>query len=615
MKIRNFGAVLTIFAFVLQSAAFVNASVPATAIYSAPKTEIDKIIDEGMNRSKVIDHIWHLTEGIGPRLTNSPNMRRASEWTRQTLEKWGLKTRLEPFGPWGVGWSLQDYRAVVIEPDFQPVLAYPNAWSPPTPGPVTAEVVYLDTSNLDELMTTYKGKLKDKIVLVSEPRELSETFPGVATRFDEKGLNDLIKAGEAAKPERRGPPDPNDPRLAALARMITKSFRIGALIASERPAAVIETSMMGSQGALMVHSATLYVSPNDPSFKALGSQPTPWSKNAKKFMFPQMTMANEDYNRLVRMVQRGTNVKMTVDIRSTYHEENEMADNVIAEIPGTDPKLKDEVVMLGAHLDSWHASKGATDNAAGSGVVMEAVRILTAAGLKPRRTIRLALWSGEEQGLNGSKAYVSEHLGILTRPTKDVPEAKLTVKPEFDKLSAYFNLDNGGGKIRGLYLMGNSAVKPIFDEWLKPFNEMGATTTTLMSRGSTDHVSFDNIGLPGFGFIQDPLNYSLVYGPRSHHTNLDNFDRIIPDDMKQAATVMAAFVYQAAMMDEKLPRKELPGKLAIGTPFNLDAHAALAYNQYVERVIGCGHEVRNEGQTAYYPGKYAPRAFPFAAVH
>lgn len=221
--------------------------------------------------------------------------------------------------------------------------------------------------------------------------------------------------------------------------------------------------------------------------------------------------------------------------------------------------------MLGAHLDSWHASRGATDNAAGSGVVMEAMRILLASGLKPRRTIRMALWTGEEQGLNGSKAYVTKHFGEMKRTPADpkavppVPARSELIKGgDYEKLSGYFNLDNGSGKIRGIYLMGNTGVKPIFEEWLKPFNAMGAKTATLISRGSTDHVSYDNIGLPGFGFIQDPLNYDLDFGPRSHHTNLDNYDRIVPDDMKQAATVMAAFIYQAAMMDEKLPRKTLP---------------------------------------------------------
>lgn len=615
MFARKLSAAAIFVALLMPSLAAGQTAAPAKLVYSAPKAEIQKIIDEGMNRSQVIDHIWYLTEGIGPRLTNSPNMRRASEWTRGTLANWGLKTRLEPFGPWGIGWSLQDYKAAVVEPGYQPVLAYPNAWSPSTQGPITAEVVYLDASKSDDLVTAYKGKLGGKIVLVSEPRVLNETFPGVASRFDEKELNDLIKTGEEQKAAGPRQPDPNDPRFANFAKRIAKMLQTGSLLATEKPAAVIETSPMGSQGAMMVHSATLYASPNDEKFKAIGQNLRPWSKDARQFLYPQMTMASEDYNRLVRMIQRGTPVKMTLDIKATYHEENEMGDNVIAEIPGTDPKLKDEVVMLGAHLDSWHASKGATDNAAGSGVVMEAVRILTAAGLKPRRTIRVALWSGEEQGLNGSKAYVEQHFAEIPRPTKENPRPKPVLRPGFDKLSGYFNLDNGGGKIRGLYLMGNSAVKPIFDEWLKPFHEMGAKTTTLVSRGSTDHVSFDNVGLPGFGFIQDPLNYSLVYGPRSHHTNLDNFDRIIPDDMKQAATIMAAFVYQAAMMDKKLPRKAMPGAGIAATSPAFDGYAAVVYDQLTERIFGCGHEVPSSQQTAYYPGAYAPRSFPFAAVH
>lgn len=562
MKQKPFFAVILAYILVFQSItfssiAFAQTTVPAKELYSAPKADIDKIMDEGMNRSQVVNHIEYLTDVIGPRLTNSPGMRKAADWSRNMLAKWGLNSRLEPFGPWGRGWSLQSFQATVVEPTKQWVLAYPNAWSPSTNGPITAEVVFLDAPTSEDLKK-YEGKLKGKIVLISEPRTLKEDFPGIADRFDDDELAKLVKAGEAApRPTPAAQPDLTDPRFEAFAKRMQKILQTNSMIAKEKPAVVIESSPLGSQGAMMVHSATLYAPADQEAMKILGTDARPWLKKAEPYLFPQLTMANEDYNRLVRLIKQGITPRMTVDIKASYHDEDVMAHNVIAEIPGTDPKLKDEIVMLGAHLDSWHASKGATDNAAGSGVVMEAVRILMAAGLRPRRTIRVALWSGEEQGLLGSKAYVEKHFGSMSKPTKEAPKPVLIPGPEYEKLSAYFNLDNGSGKIRGVYLMGNTAVKPIFEEWLKPFGEVGAKTLTLVSRGSTDHVSFDQIGLPGFGFIQDPLNYSLEYGPRSHHTNLDNFDRIIPEDVKQASIVMAAFVYQTAMMDGKIPKKKL----------------------------------------------------------
>jgi len=284
----------------------------------------------------------------------------------------------------------------------------------------------------------------------------------------------------------------------------------------------------------------------------------PYQKEAESKMVPQMTMATEEYNRLVRMIKFGTNVKMTVNIQTQYHDDDPMVYNTTAEIPGTDPQLKDQLVMLGGHMDSWHAGTGATDNGAGVAVAMEAVRILQAAGLKPRRTIRIALWTGEEQGLLGSRAYVKQHFGEMQNQSPTAAfgmggqPGTLVKGSEYDKLSAYYNLDNGTGKIRGVYLQGNSAVAPIFKAWLDPFKDLGATTLTLSNTGGTDHLSYDALGLPGFQFIQDEIEYDA----RTHHSNQDVFDRIQADDMKQAATIMAAFIYQTAMMDEKIPRKD-----------------------------------------------------------
>jgi carboxypeptidase Q len=292
-----------------------------------------------------------------------------------------------------------------------------------------------------------------------------------------------------------------------------------------------------------------------------------YSTNAPAYP-AQVTVAVEDYNRLVRMVKLGEKLKVEIDLRTKFHSEDLMAYNTIAEIPGTD--LKDEIVMVGGHMDSWHSGTGATDNGTGVSAAIEALRIIKATGLKPRRTIRVALWSGEEQGLLGSRAYVAKHFGKITTNTVQIASAgdpndtsretnrtrmrrELVKEHEYEKLSAYFNLDNGAGKIRGVYMQGNEAVRPYFRKWLEPFRDLGAETLTPSNTGGTDHLSFHNIGLPGFQFIQDPLDYAS----RTHHSNEDVFDRIQPDDLKQAATIMAAFVYQAAMLDEKLPRRAL----------------------------------------------------------
>jgi Zn-dependent M28 family amino/carboxypeptidase len=278
---------------------------------------------------------------------------------------------------------------------------------------------------------------------------------------------------------------------------------------------------------------------------------------------PQIVVASEHYNRMVRMIQAGEKLRMTVNLSVEFQDKDPMAYNTIAEIPGTD--LKDEVVMIGGHMDSWHAGTGATDNGAGVATAMEVVRILQALKLQPRRTIRVALWSGEEQGLFGSRNYVIQHFGSLGDGSVEAlrvfggggqpgPPPKLNTKPDYEKLSAYFNLDNGTGRIRGVYLQGNEAVRPLFRQWLAPFREMGASTLSISNTGGTDHLSFDAIGLPGFQFIQDEIEYET----RTHHSNQDVFDRIIADDMKQNAVIMAAFVYKTAMMDEKIPRKAMP---------------------------------------------------------
>ena len=547
---RRIASALFLCALIVQSAAFgqapAPAPVPAPAVYTAPKAEIDKIRDEGMNRSQVMQTLSYLTDVIGPRLTGSPNMKRANEWTRDTMAKWGMQNaHLESWGPFGRGWTLKAFRADVVDPQFIRVAAYPKAWSPSTSGAVTGEVVFLDAKTNADL-AKYKGQLKGKIVLVSGIRPLKAIDKPLMSRFTDE---DLAKMAAEADPAKGDDFDESKPEMI---KKIVEYFNQQAermkFLIDEGAAVMVDNSGGGSGGTFFVQGAGVAAGmPADA--KTLddlfnSAALAPQRKGAEANMLPQMTMATEDYNRLVRMIQLGAKPTMTVEINAQYLDDDPMGYNTVAEIPGTDPKLKDEVVMLGGHMDSWHAGTGATDNGAGVAVAMEAARIIQAAGLKPRRTIRVALWSGEEQGIYGSSAYVKQHFG-------EKKNGSLVKGADYDKLSAYYNLDNGTGRIRGVYMQGNSAVKPIFEAWLSPFGDLGAKTLTISNTGGTDHLSFDAVGLPGFQFIQDTVEYNS----RTHHSNQDVFDRIQADDMKQAATIMAAFVYQTAMMDQKLPRK------------------------------------------------------------
>lgn len=533
---------------------------PAAKVYSAPKAEINKIRDEGMNRSQVMQHLSYLTDVIGGRLTNSPNMKRANEWTRDTMAKWGMQNaKLEPWGPWGRGWSLKSFSAQVVEPQTIPVIAYPKAWSPSTNGAVTGEVVFLEAKT-DEDLVKYKGQLRGKIVLMSDVREVKADFGGFGTRRSDEDLAKMAAFDPTAAPARPGGQMGTPAQMEAFFKNFQAQARRANFLIDEGVAVLVDNSSKGSGGTLFVSGASVAAKVPETIEEAFGGRRSaPWTKGSEARMVPQMTMASEDYHRLVRMLKLGVKPKMTVDIQAQYHEEDLMGYNTVAEIPGTDPTLKDEIVMMGGHLDSWHAAGGATDNAAGSAVGMEAARIIIASGLKPRRTIRVALWSGEEQGLNGSREYVKQQFGemkggsMFGPPAANAPKPELIKGANYDKLSAYYNLDNGTGRIRGVYLQGNSAVKPFFEEWLKPFHDLDAKWLTLDNTGGTDHLSFDRIGLPGFQFIQDEIEYST----RTHHSNQDNFDRLQADDMKQAATIMAAFVYQTAMMDEKIPRKPM----------------------------------------------------------
>lgn len=571
---RQFAAALLLVALLMPYAAFAQQP-QGTQPAPDPNDPIVRIKDEGMNRSQVMQTLSYLSDVIGPRLTASPNMKRANEWTRDTLTKWGLQNaHLESWGPFGRGWTLKRFSAQVIKPQSIPLIAYPKAWSPGTSGTLSADVVYFDAKDENDF-ARFKGQLHGKIVLTMPIREVKAHFETQGTRRDEKNLLSLANAPMPRPGGRGGFGGNRNAEFIALQQFNAKKSQFFV----DEGAGLLVDASRGDGGTLFVQSATV-AQPFSPN--AFGPNAprriNAYDKDAPKIV-PQIVVAVEQYNRIVRMIQAGDKVKMEVNLAIEWQTTDLNGYNTIAEIPGTDPQLKDEVVMLGGHMDSWHAGTGATDNGAGVAVGMEAVRIIQALGLKPRRTIRIALWSGEEQGLLGSRAYVAQHFGKMetpattaagngastsrpgggdgAAPTAPATPAPVLVKmPDYDKLAGYFNLDNGTGKIRGVYLQGNESIASLFRQWLGPFRDVGAETLSLSNTGGTDHLAFDGIGLPGFQFIQDEIEYET----RTHHSNMDVFDRIQADDMKQAATIMAAFVYQTAMRDEKLPRKPMAGR-------------------------------------------------------
>jgi carboxypeptidase Q len=545
--LRRYSVVFLLIASLLTSAVAARAQ---EAQERVDLQAIEKIKEEGMKRSQIMDILSYMTDVHGPRLTNSPNLKAAQEWAKQKLGEWGIQNaHLEAWGPFGRGWTLEGFTANIIKPTFSPLIAYPKAWSPSTNGIVRGTVVNLDVKTEADL-DKYRGKLKGAIVLIDSAREVKAHWEAKANRTSDELL---LKMANAEPPMGASSRFELTAEQKAAQALNAKKWD---LIYAEGAAVTLEpTARNGDGGTIFVGSATMAQPPDTPREQ----RRNPWAKDAG-VVIPQLVVTPEHYNRVLRMMAKGIPVQLEVSVTSRFQDQDLMGYNVIAEIPGTD--LKDEIVMVGAHYDSWHAGTGATDNAAGSAVAMEALRIIQASGLRPRRTIRIGLWSGEEQGLLGSRAYVGEHFGkkIESRtsggqqPAQEV--AQFEIKPAHEKFSGYFNLDNGTGKIRGVYLQGNEAMRPIFRAWLAPFKDMGASTLTISNTGGTDHLSFDAVGLPGFQFIQD----SIEYGTRTHHTNMDVYDRIQEEDMKQAATIMATFVYNAATRDKRLPRKPLPGQ-------------------------------------------------------
>lgn len=514
----------------LLTAAFLGPLVAAAPEEPVDLTMVTRIREEGFGNSRVMETARQLTDVLGPRLTGSPRTKQANEWARKQLEGWGLvNARLEPWGPFGRGWTLERAAVHMVAPERIPLIALPKAWTPGTGGPVRGRLLRATLRDQDDL-DKQRGKLGGAIVLLAGERSLSAPDKPLFRRYSEQELDQLAQFEAVERP-------PFNREEFAQRSRFQKKLR--EFLAAEKALATIEPSERDG-GVVRVMGG---------GSRRQGEETGP----------PALVMAAEHYNRLARLLQDKQEVELELDLQATFHDADPMAYNTVADIPGTDKA--DEVVMLGAHLDSWHAGTGATDNAAGSAVAMEAVRILRALGVRPRRTVRIALWTGEEQGLLGSRWYVQEHLAA--RPVPADPEERdrpgrwrgpLTLKPAHAKLSAYFNLDNGTGRIRGVYTQRNAAVAPIFKAWLEPLADLGAVTVTNRSTFGTDHQAFDGVGLPGFQFIQDQADYAS----RTHHTNMDVYDRLQKEDLMQASVVMATFVYHAAMRDGLFPRKPVP---------------------------------------------------------
>jgi len=471
--------------------------------------------EEGLH-SHVLEVLGYLTDVYGPRLTNSPNIREAGEYAVKTLASWGLaNVHEESWGPFGRGWSNELMEANEIAPRHFPLIAYPKAWTPGTSGPVIAEAVYAPIEK-EEDFRTYHKKLKGKFVLTAPLRPVEAHFDAPGRRFTDQELADLM-------PPPVAPPPMDNAQRDHLKALQLFNQKLVKFLTEEGAAAWLEPSPHDG-GTITVMAG----GPRDPS---------------EPMVLPRVAVAIEHYGRILRTLEKNIPVTLRINIASTFYDKNLDSFNIIAEIPGTDKA--DEVVMLGAHFDSWDSGSGATDNGAGSAVMMEAMRILRASNLKMRRTVRLALWTGEEEGLLGSRAYVNAHFA---------DRQNMKLRPDHAKLSAYFNVDNGTGKIRGIYMQNNEAARPVFEKWMEPFKAMGMTTLAIRGVGGTDHVAFDEVGLPGFQFIQDPIEYET----RTHHTNMDVYERLQEEDLKQMAVIVASFVYMTANAELEIPRKAMP---------------------------------------------------------
>jgi hypothetical protein len=529
---------------------------PQPAVEHIDYSMYGRIREEGLRHSHVMEYASALNDGIGPRLTGSSNLAKANAWTRDQLTAMGcVNAHLEDWGEFGMGWQQLNTWVRMTSPDTAVFNAQAVPWSPSTNdgkgGPVSGPAVWVNIQE-DKDFEQYKGKLAGKIVFLGEMREVPPPDKPLFTRYTDKELEELANSAE------EGPRDANTPAGQARrkARMLRYAMadKISQFLAEEKPLAVIRPSRDGANGG---GTGIIF----DDNGAWLGRKPYV-REGAMKV--PVIVAQIESWGRVYRLLKARVPVTMEVDVETKFTGDHEHGFNTVAEIPGTDPELKDQVVMVGGHLDSWIAGTGATDNGAGTVVAMEVMRILKALDVHPRRTIRIALWTGEEQGEFGSEGYVKEHFGASPETTDPeelkkpsymrAPGGALVLKPEQKLISGYFNVDNGTGKIRGVYLQQNLAERPIFEQWIAPLHDLGVTAITAQNTGGTDHESFDAVGIPGFQFIQDDMDYET----RTHHSNVDTYEHLQAADLKQAATVEAIFVYNTAMRDQMLPRKALP---------------------------------------------------------
>jgi len=510
-------------------------------------TVYQQIRDEGLGHSHVMEYASGLDDGIGPRLTGSPNLQRANAWTRDQFTAMGCSNaHLEDWGEFGMGWQQLNTWVRMTSPDTAVFIAQAGPWSPATNGAITAPVIWIDVKEKKDL-DQYKGKLAGKIVLYGAMRDVPLVDKPLSTRLDDAELKKLTEY--PLKPRERGD------FLKQYMKRLELRQAVGKFLADEHALAVITPSRDGHNGG--GSGGTIF----DDQGTGFG-----WEAYKREHAnpLPVVVMAIENYGRVYRLLKAHVPVTIEMNVDTKFTGDHEHGFDTIAEIPGTDPNLKDELVMVGGHLDSWASGTGATDNGAGTVVAMEVMRILNTLQVKPRRTIRVALWTGEEQGEYGSEGYVRQHFGTVPPSTAPdqlkLPEwmrkaaGPVQLKPDQQKISGYFNVDNGTGKIRGVYLQENASIAPIFAQWIEPLKDLGVTTLTLRNTGGTDHENFDAVGIPGFQFIQDPLDYDS----RTHHSNMDTYERLQQQDLAQAAVVEAIFVYNAAMRDQMLPRKPLP---------------------------------------------------------
>ncbi len=491
----------------------------SNAVFAQDKNDLNmvyRIKTEGLANSQIENLSFHLTDYLGPRLSGSTNLRNARNWTAEKFREWGLSNvRIDSYGEFGRGWNVKKSYLAMEEPYYASLIAYPKAWTDGTNGPVEGEVVLVEVSN-DADFAKYRGKLKGKIIMVPTTLNLSPAFEAEARRWTDAELEERKQISIGGNAGRYTPEMLQQLRAQRELDQKLNKFML------EEGVALRLTGTRGNFGTVFHTRAGSFSTEKLPTV-------------------PELEVSAEHFNRMQRLIKNGKSVKVTAEVAVEWLDDDYSGYNVLAEIPGTDKTLKPEIVMLGAHMDSWHAGTGANDNAAGVVVMMEAIRILKALGVQPRRTIRIALWGEEEQGLFGSRGYVQKY--VADRNSKEKKE-------EWNRISAYYNLDNGSGKIRGIYLEGNDQLVPVFEKWFEPFHEMGAKTITRRTTGSTDHVAFDAVGIPGFQFIQDPIDYG-----RGYHTNMDLYERMQFSDMTQAAIIIASMVYHTAQRDEKLPRK------------------------------------------------------------